>query len=193
MLYTGENRGDFRVTKVSVVTIPDPDPVKVLIAYSGKQVLEEFALTKDRFFADEIKRQLNTALMATPDSDEMFWETWDYYYKCNKIQRQGLNGPFSFNGWHRPSSFLCSSCIDSLILYCAPTPGGDDDEDDEADDYEEEMMIVTSPAIPKGITITSFRVFYVWCLLGAQLMFGVCSVIDKTQKRWEADTEITPI
>lgn len=84
MLYTRDNRKDFRVTKVTLATIPDPEPVKLLIAYSGKQVLEEFDLTKDRYLADEIKRQLNTALMATPNSDEIFWDTWDYYYKRNK-------------------------------------------------------------------------------------------------------------
>jgi hypothetical protein len=86
MLYDRTKRDQFKVTKVSLKTVysdEDGNKERILVAYAGDQWLESFLLTLDRTFGDEIRRQLNSALMVTPDSDEKFWETWDYYSKRN--------------------------------------------------------------------------------------------------------------
>lgn len=84
-LYTGNNRDDFRITKVVLATIPEPDEPKILVVYAGDQVLEELVLTRDKLYAPEVKRQLNTELISNSHTDRGFWELWDYYYKRNKV------------------------------------------------------------------------------------------------------------
>ncbi len=87
-LYTKDNRKEFKVTKLQLLTL-DNDETEIIICYADEdnQELEELVLRnrEDKHRAKDILRELNTELMANARTDRPFWELWDYYKKHNQV------------------------------------------------------------------------------------------------------------
>lgn len=81
-LYTVDNRADFTVKRVELLTFQE-DKVLVVYAKEDNQQLEEIVLMKDRSRARWVLKDLMSQLKTYGDS--AFWDLWDYTRSTNKF------------------------------------------------------------------------------------------------------------